>query len=84
MTICNQSSKICETPSTHSVIMFAVLPIPIKDHNVAASLRRVLYIRPSSMLYQGYTTEIPLYQNAYSRQVLGDTGKVRNSSIFMC
>jgi len=34
MSIGNQSSKIRQMPSTHSVVMVALLPIPIKNHNV--------------------------------------------------
>jgi len=34
MTIGNLSSKICQMPSTHSVIMVTLLPIPIKNHNI--------------------------------------------------
>jgi len=34
MTIGNLSSKIRQTPSTHSVIMVALLPIPIKNRNI--------------------------------------------------
>jgi len=33
MTIGNLSSKIRQMPSMHSVIMVALLPIPIKNHN---------------------------------------------------
>jgi hypothetical protein len=35
MTIGNLSSKISETPSTHSVVMVVLLPIPIKNHGIA-------------------------------------------------
>jgi hypothetical protein len=34
MTIGNQSSKIRQTPSAHSVVMVALLPIPIKNRNI--------------------------------------------------
>jgi hypothetical protein len=34
MTIGNQSSKIRQTPSTHSVVMVALLPIPIQNRNI--------------------------------------------------
>jgi len=34
MTIGNLSSKMHLTPSTHSVVMVALLPIPIKNHNI--------------------------------------------------
>jgi len=34
MTICNLSSKICQRPSMHSVVMVALLPIPIKNRNI--------------------------------------------------
>jgi prepilin-type processing-associated H-X9-DG protein len=34
MTIRNLSSKICQTPSTHSIVIVALLPIPIKDPNI--------------------------------------------------
>ena len=34
MTIGNLSSKIRQTPSTHSVVMVALLPIPIKNRNI--------------------------------------------------
>jgi hypothetical protein len=34
MTIGNQSSKICLMPSTYSIIMVALLPIPIKIRNI--------------------------------------------------
>ena len=34
MTIGNLSSKSCQTPSTDSVVMIALLPIPIKTHNI--------------------------------------------------
>jgi len=34
MTIGNQSSKIRQMPSTHSVVMVALLPIPIKNRNI--------------------------------------------------
>jgi hypothetical protein len=34
MTIGNQSSKIRQTPSTHIVVMVALLPIPIKNCNI--------------------------------------------------
>jgi len=34
MTIGNLSSKICQMPSTHTVVMVALLPIPIKNHNI--------------------------------------------------
>jgi hypothetical protein len=35
MTFGNQSSKIRQTPSMHSVVMVALLPIPIKNRNIA-------------------------------------------------
>ena len=35
MTIGNLSSKICQMPSTHSIVMVALLPMPIKNHNIA-------------------------------------------------
>jgi len=34
MTIGNLSSKIRQTPSTHTVVMVALLPIPIKNRNI--------------------------------------------------
>jgi hypothetical protein len=34
MTIDNLSSKIRQMPSTHSVVMVALLPIPIKNRNI--------------------------------------------------
>jgi hypothetical protein len=34
MTLGNPSSKICQTPSTHKVGMFALLPIPSKNRNI--------------------------------------------------
>jgi hypothetical protein len=34
MTIGNLLLKICQTPSTHSVVMVALLPIPIKNRNI--------------------------------------------------
>jgi hypothetical protein len=34
MTIGNLSSKIRRMPSTHSVVMIALLPIPIKNRNI--------------------------------------------------
>jgi hypothetical protein len=34
MTIGNLSSKICQMPSTHSVVMVALLPSPMKNHNI--------------------------------------------------
>jgi len=34
MTIGNLSSKIRQIPSTHSVVMVALLPIPIKNRNI--------------------------------------------------
>jgi len=34
MTIGNLTSKIRQTPSTHSVVMVALLPIPIKNRNI--------------------------------------------------
>jgi len=34
MTIGNLSSKIRQMPSTHSVLMVALLPIPIKNRNI--------------------------------------------------
>jgi hypothetical protein len=35
MTIGNLSSKICQMPSTQSIVMVALLPIPIKNCNIA-------------------------------------------------
>jgi len=37
MTIGNLSSKICQLPSTHSVVMVALLLIPIKNGNIPQS-----------------------------------------------
>jgi hypothetical protein len=34
MTIGNLLSKMPQTPSTHSVVMVALLPIPIKNRNI--------------------------------------------------
>jgi hypothetical protein len=34
MTSGNLLLKICQTLSTHSVVMVALLPIPIKNHNI--------------------------------------------------
>jgi hypothetical protein len=34
MTIGNLSSKIRQTPSTQSIVMFALLPIPFKNGNI--------------------------------------------------
>jgi hypothetical protein len=34
MTIGNLSSKIRQTPSTRSIVMFALLPIPFKNGNI--------------------------------------------------
>jgi len=34
MTIGNQSLKLCHMPSTHSVVMDALLLIPIKNRNI--------------------------------------------------
>jgi len=34
MTIGNLSSKICQMPSTHSVAMVALLPIPIMNSSI--------------------------------------------------
>jgi hypothetical protein len=34
MTLGNLSSKICQMPSAHTVVMVALLPIPIKNHNI--------------------------------------------------
>jgi hypothetical protein len=34
MSIGNQSSKICQMPSMHGVVMVALLPIPIKNRNI--------------------------------------------------
>jgi hypothetical protein len=34
MTIGNLASKIRQMPSTHSVVMVTVLPIPIKNRNI--------------------------------------------------
>jgi hypothetical protein len=34
MTIGNLSLKICQMPSAHSIIMVALLPIPIKKPNI--------------------------------------------------
>jgi hypothetical protein len=38
MTIDNLSSKIRQMPSTHSVAMVALLPIPIKNRNITQKL----------------------------------------------
>jgi hypothetical protein len=38
MTIGNLSSKIYQMPSTHSVVMVALLPIPIKNRNISLKL----------------------------------------------
>jgi hypothetical protein len=35
MTIGNLSSKIRQVPSTHSVVMVALLPIPINNRNIS-------------------------------------------------
>jgi hypothetical protein len=35
MTIGNQSSKIRQTPSTHTVVMVILLPIPIKNRTIS-------------------------------------------------
>jgi len=34
MIIGNVCSKLCQMPSSHSVVMAALLPIPIKNHNI--------------------------------------------------
>jgi len=34
MTIGNLSSKICQMPSTHTIVMVALLPIPIQNCNI--------------------------------------------------
>jgi hypothetical protein len=34
ITIGNLSSKICQMPSAHTVVMVALLPIPIKNRNI--------------------------------------------------
>jgi hypothetical protein len=34
MTIGNLSSKLHQMPTTHSVVMVALLPIPIKNRNI--------------------------------------------------
>jgi len=34
MTIGNYSSKICQIPSTYSIVKVVLLPIPIKNHNI--------------------------------------------------
>jgi len=34
MTIGNLSSKICQMPSAHTIVMVALLPIPIKNRNI--------------------------------------------------
>ena len=34
MTIGNTSSKIRQTPSTHSIVIVALLPIPIRNRNI--------------------------------------------------
>jgi len=34
VTIGNLSANIRQMPSTHSVVVFALLPIPIKKHNI--------------------------------------------------
>jgi len=39
MTIGNLSSKICQITSTHSVVMVALLPIPIKNCNIPQKRR---------------------------------------------
>jgi len=39
MSIGNRSSKIRLTPSTHSVIMFTLLPIPLKNRNILPKRR---------------------------------------------
>jgi len=41
MTIGNLSSKICQMPSTHSVVMVALLPISIKNRNIPRKRRNV-------------------------------------------
>jgi hypothetical protein len=38
MTIRNLSSKICQMPSTHSVVMVALLLIRVKIHNIPQKL----------------------------------------------
>jgi len=38
MTMGNESSKIRQTPSTHGVVMVALLAIPIKDRNTPPKL----------------------------------------------
>jgi len=38
MTFGNLSSKICQMPSTHSVVMVALLPIPINNRNIPQNL----------------------------------------------
>jgi len=34
MTIGNVSSKLCHMPSTHSIVMVALWPIPLKNRNI--------------------------------------------------
>jgi hypothetical protein len=34
MNIHNLSAKICQPPSTHTIVMVALLPIQIKNHNI--------------------------------------------------
>jgi hypothetical protein len=34
MTIANLSSKICQMTSVHTVVMVALMPIPIKNRNI--------------------------------------------------
>jgi hypothetical protein len=43
MTIGNLSSKIRQTPSTHSVVMVALLPIPINNRNIPQMQRDELW-----------------------------------------
>jgi len=40
MTIGNLSSKLCQMPSTHSVVMVALLPIPIRNLNILVTATR--------------------------------------------
>jgi hypothetical protein len=51
--------------------------------DLAASLRRASYSRPSALLSQRYATETPLNRNALCGLVVGDTGKERYSGIIL-
>ena len=61
MTIGNLSSKVCQWPSTHSVIMVAPLPIPIKNCNIPEGLSDDNFRRSKPVLaasladYPGYS-----------------------------